>query len=99
MTSDLTLDIRFYHLAPGLVSSHSCLVVFFSALAGIGYVDPDSLPSSSISNALAPVEAAEFVPGLPVFDMSEEQARRLKIEEQRDLEIQWAKKKRPKDVS
>lgn len=81
----------------------SCLVYFFAALAGIGYVDPDTLPSVPgsapiLANAPAP---AVFIPGVPIFDPNEdsEVARRRKHEERKELEKEWQKMKRPKDVS
>ncbi|ORY26580.1 hypothetical protein BCR39DRAFT_540631 [Naematelia encephala] len=92
---------------PFLIVFLSALVIFFSALAGIGYVDPDDASLASPVDTLTPeaveaaaVAAAEFQPGAPVFDPSEDQvelARRKKIEEQRELERQWQRKKRPKD--
>lgn len=73
--------------------THSCVVIFFSALAGIGYVDPD---------AVAPVtSAAQFVPGLPVFvpDADSEIGKRRKADALREQEQEWQRKRRPKDVS
>ncbi len=70
----------------------SCLVIFFSALAGIGYVDPEATPTA----------AAEFIPGSPVFDSRVDQVeveRNRMLEEHRALEQMWQRKKRPKDVS
>ena len=69
----------------------SCLIIFFSALAGIGYVDPDTTPSP----------AAHFVLGSPVYDASTEQLEvaRQRSTEQRELEREWQKKRRPHDVS
>jgi hypothetical protein len=65
-----------------------CVIVFFTSLAGIGYVAPDDLPTT-----------VEFLPGTPVFDLAGRQALERRMEEQRALEQTWAKKKRPKDVS
>jgi len=76
---------------PFLIVFVSCLCIFFSALAGIGYTDPE---------AMAPLAQVDFVPGVPVFDATEdqmEQARHRRMEEQRELERQWQKKKRPQD--
>jgi hypothetical protein len=76
--------------------THRCLYIFFAALAGVGYVPP---PSSS--SGLASASAAEFNPGAPVFDAAAD-PRELQIkamEEQRALEIEWSKKRRPQDVS
>jgi hypothetical protein len=64
------------------------VIVFFTSLAGIGYVAPDDLPTT-----------VEFLPGTPVFDLAGRQALERRMEEQRALEMSWAKKKRPKDVS
>ena len=41
---------------------------------------------------------AAFIPGSPVFDAGEA-ARNQMLDEQRELEKMWARKKRPKDVS
>jgi hypothetical protein len=71
-------------------TDRSALFVFFGALAGVGYVDPD---------AQAPADS-EFVMGQPVFDPTEGQRlREIAMAEQRALEQQWAKKKRPNAVS
>ena len=70
----------------------SCLIIFFSALAGVGYVDPEA----------AHLPAAEFIPGLPVYDARADQAELARMrmaEEQKELERAWQKKKRPQDVS
>jgi hypothetical protein len=77
---------------PLLASIASCLVIFFSALAGVGYVDPDATA----------LPAAEFIPGSPVFDAGADQlelARVAMLAEQKELERSWQRKKRPKDVS
>jgi hypothetical protein len=66
--------------------------VFFGALTGFGYVDPDAAGEYN--------GVGEFIPGQPVFDragagiMNDQ-----RVEEMRRLEEEWAKKKRPKDVS
>lgn len=80
-------------------ASSSCLAIFFSALAGIGYVEPDaSLAAGAISGIPAP--AGHFVLGAMVYDVEEnEMSRRRKLDEQRELEMLWQSKKRPKDVS
>jgi hypothetical protein len=65
-----------------------CVIVFFTSLAGIGYVPPDQVETT-----------VEFLPGTPVFDLAGRQALEKRMEEQRELERSWAKKKRPKDVS
>ncbi|RXK40664.1 hypothetical protein M231_02121 [Tremella mesenterica] len=75
---------------PFLVVFLTCLVVFFSALAGVGYVDETAITNGSV----------EFVPGSPVHDSSVDRLRpdlERKMEEQRELERQWQRKKRPKD--
>jgi hypothetical protein len=67
------------------------LIFFFSALAGIGYVDPESV-------AAAPV--ADFQPGSPVYNREESViSHGKKADEQKELERSWQRKKRPKDVS
>lgn len=73
---------------------------FFSALAGIGYVDPETLPSTGSSPSI-PNAPVQFIPGVPIFDPNEnsEIAKRRKHEERRELEKEWQKMKRPKDVS
>lgn len=80
----------------------SCTLVFFSALAGIGYHEPppDQLADLSISpqHQSAPAAGA-FKFGGPVFDLTDAQARERRMAEQRALEESWAKKRRPKDVS
>ena len=76
-----------------LLTWNSCLVIFFSALAGVGYVDPDAALLSS---------ASAFVPGAPVFHARADQAdlaRVSMLEDQKELETLWQRKKRPKDVS
>ena len=75
------------------IHTYSCVVIFFSALSGLGYEEPNSTPSSQ-------VDEKEFDVGRPVFDgkgMGEEQEE--KVERMKRLEQQWAKQKRPKDVS
>lgn len=67
---------------------YSCLILFFSSLAGIGYVAPDEI-----------ARTVEFLPGKPVFDLAGRQAMEKRMEEQKALESQWARMKRPKDVS
>ena len=71
----------------------SCLWMFFSALAGVGYVDPETLVPTSGD--------AAFMPGAPVFDpvQAQEMALAKKVEEQRELERSWEKKKRPREAS
>jgi hypothetical protein len=64
-----------------------CVIVFFTSLAGIGYVAPDEIETT-----------VAFLPGTPVFDLAGRQALERRMEEQRELEKSWAKKKRPKDV-
>lgn len=68
----------------------SALFVFFGALAGVGYVDPD---------AASTIPENEFTLGGPVFDTSEGQLRELQIQEQREREQHWLKKQRPNAVS
>ncbi|WVW80974.1 hypothetical protein I302_102965 [Kwoniella bestiolae CBS 10118] len=84
---------------PFLLVFFSCTIVFFSALAGVGYHEPlpDSLVSSSPvgSGAEANANPGEFRVGGPVFDDRKGLERR--IAEQRALEEAWAKKRRPKD--
>ncbi|TXT03857.1 hypothetical protein VHUM_04280 [Vanrija humicola] len=71
------------------------LFVFFGALAGIGYVDPEA---QALNKAAA--AADEFVVGGPVFDRQESQKQlERQIAERRALEEQWARKKRPNSVS
>ncbi|KAK8850430.1 hypothetical protein IAR55_004348 [Kwoniella newhampshirensis] len=103
--------VRRGHL-PFLIVFFSCTIVFFSALAGVGYVEPpptDSLADGTLINpggaGGAPVAGggegdAAFKIGRPVFDPSEDQRKlglERKIAEQRALEEAWARKKRPKD--
>lgn len=76
--------------------TNSALFVFFGALAGIGYVDPDI--ASNTPAAAQP--AREFVVGEPVFDPSDAQLEReARAAEQRALEEVWARQKRPNAVS
>ncbi|WVQ63171.1 uncharacterized protein L199_001322 [Kwoniella botswanensis] len=83
---------------PFLLVFFSCTIVFFSALAGVGYHEP--LPDSlSGVGSPTPTEAianpGEFRVGGPVFDDRKGLERR--IAEQRALEESWARKRRPKD--
>ncbi|CAK9786599.1 hypothetical protein CC85DRAFT_300137 [Cutaneotrichosporon oleaginosum] len=71
---------------PFLVIFLIALFVFFGALAGVGYVDPD---------AASALPENEFIVGGPVFDASEGQLRELQIQEQREREQHWLKKQRP----
>jgi hypothetical protein len=80
-------------------------MVFFSALAGIGYVDPEA-QVTTLDPALAlsrqEGEVPEFVMGGPVFDLGDEMRKRERekaMEVQRELEKEWSRKRRPKDVS
>jgi hypothetical protein len=76
------------------LTEKSCVVVFFSALTGVGYVEP---PSEGLS-----VDDPEFKLGQPVFDPKEDSiaiARLRQWEALRELEQEWSKKKRPQDVS
>jgi hypothetical protein len=74
------------------------VIIFFSALSGLGYEEPETTPSSSVAGE------PEFDVGKPVFDgqgvggsgTSDEEER---VERMKRLEEQWAKQKRPKDVS
>ena len=63
-------------------------MLFITSLAGIGYVAPEEL-----------ARTVEFSPGTPVFDLAGRQAMERRMQEQKALENEWAKKKRPKDVS
>lgn len=65
-----------------------CVIVFFTSLAGVGYVAPEEI-----------ARTVEFLPGTPVFDLAGRQALERRMQEQKALENEWAKKKRPKDVS
>lgn len=95
--------MRPLHLPPGTRSA-SCVIIFFTALTGLGYVDPDAV--SSPATTLPDLDAPEvdFMPGQPVFDAgvahapgtSQEEVRRA---EMRKLEQEWSRQKRPKDVS
>ena len=73
---------------PFLIVFLTALFIFFGALAGVGYVDPD---------AKSPKPAdPEFVVGGPVFDPNERQRlREQMLAEQRELEQAWARNKRP----
>ncbi|GFZ48228.1 hypothetical protein JCM24511_05976 [Saitozyma sp. JCM 24511] len=78
---------------PFLVVFISCGFVFFSALAGIGYVPPET---TDITASTLPIPSnAAFEPGAPVYDPAEPQ--RLAMEEQRQLEEEWSKRRRPQD--
>lgn len=77
-------------LRPHTPTHNSALFVFFGALAGVGYVDPD---------AASAIPENEFVIGGPVFDASEGQLRELQLQEQREREQHWLKKQRPNSVS
>ncbi|TYJ55635.1 hypothetical protein B9479_003667 [Cryptococcus floricola] len=85
---------------PFLIVFFSCTIVFFSALAGVGYVEP--APSDALDIvAAAPssgAEVPEYKFGGPVFDpVNDRQRLERKMAEQRALEEAWARKKRPKD--
>ncbi|BEI85591.1 hypothetical protein CcaverHIS002_0509920 [Cutaneotrichosporon cavernicola] len=71
---------------PFLIIFLIALFVFFGALAGVGYVDPE---------AASVIPENEFIVGGPVFDASEGQLRELQIQEQREREQHWLKKQRP----
>ncbi|ORX41113.1 hypothetical protein BD324DRAFT_613233 [Kockovaella imperatae] len=73
---------------PFLVVFLSCLVIFFSALAGIGYVPEEGELAHHAKSPRAVVSAV--AQDLQVFNGK-------KFQEQRELEQEWAKKKRPKD--
>ncbi|WOO78781.1 uncharacterized protein LOC62_02G002319 [Vanrija pseudolonga] len=76
---------------PFLIVFMVALFVFFGALAGIGYVDPET---QAINKAAA--AEAEFIVGGPVFDRQESQKQlERQIAERRALEEQWVRKKRP----
>ncbi|WWC72483.1 uncharacterized protein I206_106445 [Kwoniella pini CBS 10737] len=78
---------------PFLLVFFSCTIVFFSALAGVGYHEPTidlTIPTTSVETT-----NPEFRVGGPVFD--DHKGLERKIAEQRALEESWAKKKRPKD--
>ncbi|KAL7422696.1 hypothetical protein Q5752_001987 [Cryptotrichosporon argae] len=82
---------------PFLVVFVTALVVFFSALAGIGYVDPDArLVAASAAGAGGPDGGAgpQFRLGGPVFHNAD-RAREVVLAEQKQLEEEWARKKRP----
>lgn len=81
---------------PLLLLFFSCVLVFFGALTGFGYVDPDS-PSLSRSLSSSIDGVAEFVSGQPVFDKALGSEEETRLEEMRRLEEEWGKKKRPKD--
>jgi len=82
---------------------NSCVIIFFSALSGFGYVEPGSTSSSS-SNPIQP-PAGAFNPGQPVHDnlLNSGAAAGLnpieeeKVIKMKQLEEQWARQKRPKD--
>ncbi|WVQ95550.1 hypothetical protein IAU59_002647 [Kwoniella sp. CBS 9459] len=95
---------------PFLLVFFSCTIVFFSALAGVGYHEPLDT-STAVSGGLNPTGGAggpaggagagpggsgEFRVGGPVFDEGGRGLER-RIAEQRALEEAWAKKRRPKD--
>ncbi|WRT70590.1 uncharacterized protein IL334_007588 [Kwoniella shivajii] len=82
---------------PFLLVFFSCTIVFFSALAGVGYREPslDSVSTSTSNSNALPPGPGEFRVGGPVFDDRKGLERR--IAEQRALEESWAKKRRPKD--
>ncbi|GMK54456.1 hypothetical protein CspeluHIS016_0110420 [Cutaneotrichosporon spelunceum] len=71
---------------PFLIIFLIALFVFFGALAGVGYVDPE---------AASVIPENEFIVGGPVFDTSEGQLRELQMQEQREREQHWLKKQRP----
>ncbi|KAL1409870.1 hypothetical protein Q8F55_003869 [Vanrija albida] len=74
---------------PFLIVFMVALFVFFGALAGIGYVDPEA-------QAVGKASEPEFVVGGPVFDRQESQKQlERQIAERRALEEQWVRKKRP----
>lgn len=81
---------------PFLLVFFTCVIIFFSALSGLGYEEPETTPSSSVAGE------PEFDVGKPVFDgqgvggsgTSDEEER---VERMKRLEEQWAKQKRPKD--
>ncbi|WVF67990.1 hypothetical protein IAT40_002752 [Kwoniella sp. CBS 6097] len=95
---------------PFLLVFFSCTIVFFSALAGVGYHEPletsTAVPGAPNSGGGAgtpaggsgagPGGSGEFRVGGPVFDEGGRGLER-RIAEQRALEEAWAKKRRPKD--
>lgn len=80
----------------------SCTIVFFSALAGIGYQEPRPVHSADVSTVptVAAGQNGGFKFGGPVFDPANDKLHLEKVmAEQRELEEAWARKRRPKDVS
>lgn len=80
----------------------SCTIVFFSALAGIGYQEPRPVDSADVSTVptVAAGQNGGFKFGGPVFDPANDKLHLEKVmAEQRELEEAWARKRRPKDVS
>ncbi|XAO22153.1 hypothetical protein I312_100919 [Cryptococcus bacillisporus CA1280] len=85
---------------PFLIIFFSCTIVFFSALAGIGYQEPLPVDSADVSTAptVAAGEAGGFKFGGPVFDPANDKLHLERVmAEQRELEEAWARKRRPKD--
>ncbi|OCF39832.1 hypothetical protein I317_06384 [Kwoniella heveanensis CBS 569] len=99
---------------PFLLVFFSCTIVFFSALAGVGYHEPldtsasvPGVPNSAggaggsgagAGAGAGPGGSGEFRVGGPVFDEGGRGLER-RIAEQRALEEAWAKKRRPKDTA
>ncbi|WWC65145.1 uncharacterized protein I303_107759 [Kwoniella dejecticola CBS 10117] len=80
---------------PFLLVFFSCTIVFFSALAGVGYHEPTIDSTTPSTPGAAQPANPEFRVGGPVFDDHKGLERR--IAEQRALEESWARKRRPKD--
>ncbi|OWZ59600.1 hypothetical protein C356_00816 [Cryptococcus neoformans c45] len=85
---------------PFLFIFFSCTIVFFSALAGIGYQEPRPVDSADVSTVptVAAGQNGGFKFGGPVFDPANDKLHLEKVmAEQRELEEAWARKRRPKD--
>ncbi|WVQ85987.1 hypothetical protein IAT38_008155 [Cryptococcus sp. DSM 104549] len=86
---------------PFLIVFFSCTIVFFSALAGIGYVEPPldpNAPAPPGGPGAAGQQAEGFKLGGPIFDSANDRlGLERKMAEQRALEESWARKRRPMD--
>lgn len=72
------------------------MIIFLSALAGIGYEPPEPYKNGLRTTNSA---AASFQLGQPVYEGVGNKNGKEIMAERRKMEEMWGKKKRPKDVS
>ncbi|WVN89657.1 uncharacterized protein L203_104887 [Cryptococcus depauperatus CBS 7841] len=81
---------------PFLIVFFSCIVVFFSALTGVGYTGPISM--DPLDAVAAPSTDGGFILGEPGFDLTNDRLRlERKMAEQKALEEAWVRMSRPMD--